>query len=66
MSLREFAGELSRAERQYECGMISKEVYERKVRNCIYEIYKCEGEKTAERIAVAHGYKLKDIIKQFE
>lgn len=58
-------GELNKAKREYDLKMISKEVYEIRVMDCIYEIYKCGRKEDAERIAVAHGYKLKDIINKY-
>lgn len=60
----EWKYELDNAYREYDLGMISRETYVAREKFAIYMIYKHGEKKAAEGIARAHGYNLKDIIKE--
>lgn len=62
----EWKYELENAYREYDLEMISRETYVSREKFAIYMIYKCGEKKTAEGIARAHGYILKDLIKENE
>ena len=47
MGWKEWRYELEKANREYDCGMIDREIYESRVSFAIYMIYKCGNEDAA-------------------
>ena len=66
MGWKEWRYELEKANREYECGMIDREIYESRVSFAIYMIYKCGNEDAARGIAKAHGYDLEELLEKWE
>ena len=63
----EWYQEKKEAELAYDAGRISTEIYERRIRFAIGMIYKCgdvNDKEAAERMAKAHGYDIKELIRQ--
>lgn len=63
MGWKEWRYELEKANREYDCGIVDREIYESRVSFAIYMIYKCGNEDAARGIAKAHGYDLEELLE---
>ncbi len=62
----EWKYELDDAYNAYEYGRIDRETYVIREKYAIYMINRCGNKEAAEGIARAHGYELKDLIREIE
>lgn len=62
----EWKYELDNANSEYDNKRISREVYITREKFAIYMIHKCGNEEAAEKIAKAHGYRIENLIKEYE
>ncbi len=62
----EWKHELDVAHREYSNGRISSEVYKTREKFAIYMINKCGNKDAAKKIAKAHGYRIEELIKEYQ